>query len=30
MNHPSTLVIDLAVAVEGYLGIITLAEGETA
>ena len=30
MSHPSTLVIDLAVGVDGYLGVFTAAEGETA
>jgi hypothetical protein len=30
MNHPSALVINLTIAVDGYLGIITLAEGEAA
>lgn len=30
MNHPFTLAINLAVGVDGYLGIITAAEGETA
>lgn len=30
MNHPSTHVIDLAVGVDGYLGVITAAGGGTA